>query len=309
MATQTSSIDDLLMTGKTDEQPAAPEHQPDMDNDYDDVPDSSYDDEPSKPELELDGSSYEDKEESEPEGEDESEGGETDEYGNEKPKPRMYTEEEHREILNKIIRERVAQFQRNNPQQGPQQTPQQIQQMAQDFDSHYDENSDVPWQQQLENFVEQTFNKIITRQQKQHQLQQEAAAHNQFIEKFTQGMERFPDFVDVVSRQPVTDHMTYAMRGIADPAAFIYAASKRHPEELQRISSIPDPYAQIVEMGRLEERMKRKPQATKAPKPVSRTKDDGQLKIKDKKQGDSIEDLIAQSEARKLAKMRQLRRR
>jgi len=73
--------------------------------------------------------------------------------------------------------------------------------------------------------------------------------------------------------------MTYALRGLPDPAAFIYAASKRHPQELARISQIGDPAAQIMEMGRLEERMRKSAPSTKAPRPVSKSRDDASMPV------------------------------
>jgi hypothetical protein len=101
--------------------------------------------------------------------------------------------------------------------------------------------------------------------------------------------------------------MTYALRGLSDPAAFIYAASKRHPQELARISQIADPAAQIMEMGRLEERMRKAPVGTKAPKPISKTRDEGGLPAQAKKKEQTIEDLIAHSDAKRRAQLQQKR--
>jgi hypothetical protein len=121
-------------------------------------------------------------------------------------------------------------------------------------------------------------------------------------------MGRFGDFHDVVGSQPVTDAMTLALRGVSDPAAFIYAASKRHPAELQRISQIKDPYSQIVEMGKLEERMKKQPVQTKAPRPIGRNTEDAPMVTTKKKSTEpSIEELIAQSEKKKMSMMKQKR--
>lgn len=298
MATETSNIDDLLMSGKTQSQPEAPEHQyeehlemvdhgqPELD-DYSEAPKEVN----SEKNPQIDQNEYEN-DDSVEEKVDQTK--ELDDYGNEKAPPRMYTEEEKNEAIRNAIQRR---FKENNQ---PQPTQQQVQQVQQNFE--YNPDSEMNYQEQLEAVIEQTINKIGQRQQTQAQQQKEQAAQAAFQEKFNQGMERFSDFRQVVGSQPITDPMTHALRGINDPTAFIYAASKRHPQELQRISQIPDPYAQMVEIGKLEERMRKTAQATKAPRPLSRTKEDtGLPQPKPKNTGDSIEDLIAHSEAKKRA--------
>lgn len=300
MARETSNIDDLLLgSSGASTQPATPENQ------YlqDELQEQEYVPE-KQPDIMEDSYTSDDQEEKEepkePEKERESE--EYDEYGNEKPKPRTYTEDEVNERINKAVRERLS--------RGSQQEPQSQQAVQKQVDKNfeYNEDSTVPWQQQLESFVEQTVSKMTQKQQQQQEQQVEIQAQQEFRDKFSRGMDRFNDFVDVVSNQPVTTAMTAAMRGIEDPAAFIYAASKRHPQELQRISGLRDPYAQMVEMGKLEERMRKQPSSTNAPKPVSKTREDGQFKEKKKNEdGDSIEMMIKQSEARKLAKIRAIR--
>jgi hypothetical protein len=302
MATDTSSIDDLLMSGKTQSQPEAPEHQYE-DNLEPDAPEVQYEDQQevnSEKNSQDDQNSYE-SDLDEPQGEEREspESPEYDEYGNPKAKPRVYTEEEVNDRINKAIRDRLSRL-KSQEQALP--TVQQVQQAQQNFE--YNPNAEGNWQQQLESFVEQTFNKISQRQVTQAQQQKEAAAHNEFQEKFVNGMDRFSDFRDVVGAQPITDPMTLALRGMKDPAAFVYAASKRHPAELQRISSLPDPYAQMVEMGKLEERMRKTTQGTKAPRPLARTKEDtGMPQAKKKQEGDSIEDLIAKADTKRRAQL------
>lgn len=298
MATETSSIDDLLMSGKTNIQPETPEHQPEKEVNEGENFDNSSNSEP-----EYEPQNYEEPEtpDDEPEGDEgeSPEAPEYDEYGNQKPKPRVYTEEEVNDRINKAIRDRLS---RLKSQEQPLPSVQQVQQAQQNFE--YNPDAEGNWQQQLESFVEQTFNKISQRQVTQAQQQREAAAHNEFQEKFVNGMERFNDFRDVVGAQPITDPMTLALRGMKDPAAFVYAASKRHPAELQRISSLADPYAQMVEMGKLEERMRKNTQGTKAPRPLARTKEDtGMPPAKKKQEGESIEDLIAKADAKRRAQL------
>lgn len=292
---EVSNIDDMLMGGKTDTQPATPESNYDI---YEDKQEEvSYDEEePSKKIVELDStlnkeSAHENDDDKNVSLKKESE---YDDYGNAKTPPKTYTEEEVNERINKAIRDRLA---RGNTTQHPSQ--QQVQQATQDFE--YNPESNESWQAQLEKFVEGTVIRMGQKQSHQQQAMKEHQVQAEFETKFTNGMERFNDFRDVVSSQPITDPMTYALRGMKDPAAFIYAASKRNPTELQRIAQIGDPYAQMVEMGKLEERMRKSPQQTKAPRPIGRTRDDASIPIQEKSKEPTIEDLIAKSEVKKRA--------
>ncbi len=293
------NIDELLTTSTNTTAPDAPEHETveEDNNDANEVDSSEHDTDES--DSIISGGAGESGE-LEEEREDKRE---YDAYGNEKPAPKTYTEDEVNEKINKAVRERLA---RGNPQQPNQQAVQQ--QAKKDFE--YNPESDESWQQQLELFVEQTVSKMSQKQYAQQEQQRENQAHEEFQDKFTQGMGKFGDFKEVVGSQPITDPMTLALRGMQDPASFIYAASKRHPAELTRISQIPDKYSQMVEMGKLEERMRKSPVGTtKAPRPVSRTSEDTGLPASKKKSEPSIEDLIAKSEARKLALVKQRRAR
>lgn len=291
MATETSSIDELLM-GSTGVQ--TPEAQDQLEADTHDfgedvtpesVPLPEPDDEP-----EHEGGDDEPDQEPEPK----QTAPELDDYGNPKTPARTYTEEEVNERINRAIRDRLA-----RGGHGQQPSTQQVQQQAQEG-FEYDPDSGDSWQSQLEQFVEHTVTKMSQKQVTQQQQAKEQQAESEFRDRFTQGMDKFPDFRDVVGSQPVTDAMTLALRGIPNAASFIYAASKRHPAELSRISQIPDAYAQMVEMGKLDERMRKKPTTTTAPRPVSRTVDNGTLKTSDKKSGEpSIEDLIAKADAKR----------
>jgi hypothetical protein len=299
MATETSSIDDML-TGSTvqNSQHPAPEvyDEPESSN-------TEYEEESTAETLSTETHD-------EPETEDESdktEPRELDDYGNEKAAARTYTEEE----VNEMFRKR---YKRGNQQQQPEQ--QQYQQPIQPTQQpsgqfEYNPDSGDNWQQQLEQFVEQTIDRRTQRQVSQQYQQQEQEAATQFRDKFERGMDKFSDFYEVVAQQPVDEAMTLALRGINDPASFIYAASKRHPTELQRIANLRDPYAKITEMGKLEERMRKTAAATKAPRPVGRSTEDAPVKFKEKGKGpDSegyLEALIKQSENKKIALMRQKR--
>ena len=227
----------------------------------------------------------------------------TDDYGNAVAPSRTYNEDEVNERINAAIRDRFARFERNNGQQPNQAQVQQATQQG----FEYNADSQESWQQQLESFVEQTVSRMSQKQAHQAQQAREQYTQQEFDAKFRQGMTKFPDFVQTVQSQPITDHMVLGARSMKDPAAFFYAASKRAPQELQRIANIADPYAQIAEIGKLEEKMKQSRPGTKAPKPIGRTHEDAAIpKSKDKREP-TIEEQIAKDTARRLALQKQRR--
>lgn len=287
MEPTTSSIDDVLATAHLpqEKKELAPEPEPEQEHDDPIEPESEPEPEP-EPEPETE----------EPERETESD---HDEYGNERPKQesKTYTEDEVNERINKAVRERLARMEKN------QQPTQHQQQQAADAGFEYDENSNQDWQQQLKQFIRQTNEEVQREQQQQQQSQREQRAQMEFEEKFSNGMGKFHDFREVVGQQPITDAMTVATRTMKDPAAFLYAASKRHASDLQRISNIQDPYAQIVEVGRLEERMKKAKETSKAPRPLGQTREDSTVREPEKKEL-SIEEMMAQADERKLRKLK-----
>jgi len=170
-------------------------------------------------------------------------------------------------------------------------------------------NDELDIKELLKPIIQETF-ADIEHSQRQRQFQQiEEAAHRRLISEFTKAEREFENFSEIVNAQPVDEAMQMALRGMDKPAAFIYAASTRYPAELQRISKIPDPYARIVAMGKLEGKIiKETKPSTSAPKPVSRTQEDTSIPQKKEKRDDTIEDLIAQSQKKKIAQMN-LRRR
>lgn len=211
-----------------------------------------------------------------------------DEYGNEVVKPvKMYTEEE----VQRMIRDRLSRGQHAQQQQ----TPQEVQQAAKDFTP--DPNSADNWEVQLEKFVENTFQKISTKQQQAQQRARDLEVQANFESKFNSGMGKYKDFHSVVSGKPITDSMMMATRSMNDPAAFIYAASKNHAAELERIAKIPDPYAQVAEIGKLEERMKKVRTMSAAPPPPKKVAGD----MGDNKQAKrNIDDMIRRDAQRRL---------
>jgi hypothetical protein len=305
-----SSIDDLLAGGKTHTQPETPENQyqdgpeeiEEMDSDAPPLDDSSGDDADDRPSHEDTG----DEADEEDSDDTQSHENDYDDYGNEKPKPRMYTEEEHKDLLNRAVRERLARLERNNPDAVQQPTNQQIQNQTKNFE--YDPNSEQSLPQQLETFIEQTVTKMTGKKEQQAREQQERELHAAFEDKLISGMQRFGDFRDVVGQYEITNPMTLATRDMADPAAFLYAAAKRHPQELERIAKLRDPYSQIREMGKLDERMRRNKPTTKAPRPIGRTTEDAPSKAPKKQQDVSGDDLLAKADSKRLSQVKQRHR-
>jgi hypothetical protein len=187
-----------------------------------------------------------------------------DEYGNPVEKPRMYTEEE----VNQRIRERLS-----RGRYAEQPTQQQVEQVADNFKA--DPNSEESWETQLEAFVEKTIDKKQKKAQQEQWQRMEKEKQADFEAKFTTGMNKYPDFIDVVKGKPITTDIMLATRSLDNPAAFIYGASKLHPQELDRISKIPDAYQQAMEVGRLHEKMvKARHHQSKAAKPIEAPKGD-----------------------------------
>lgn len=292
MATETSSIDDVLATA----------HLPSNDSNLELT---SNDSEPEALETQEPENEPETPENTEPKPAEPK--GDTDDYGNETPKQesKTYTEDEVNERINKAVRERLARLKDNQPAPNQQPTQQQQQQAA-DAGFQYDENSNQDWQQQLKQFIRQTNEEVQRETYQQQQTQREQQAQAEFEEKFHNGMSKFQDFREVVGAQPISDAMTVATRAMKDPAAFLYAASKRHGDELKRIASVQDPYTQMVEMGRLEERMRKQKATSSAPRPLGNTREDSTIKEPENKQP-TIEDLIMANDARRLKNMRNRR--
>jgi hypothetical protein len=220
---------------------------------------------------------------------------ELDDYGNKVPKSKVYTEEEVQAMIRKRLKLHHEERQAPPP---PQYQPQQQQYQPQEEISH-DQSSELPWEVQLEGHIKQTVQKLET-EKAQHAWQAEQQrAQQDFESRFTNGMAKYADFTDIVAGKPITNGIMMAARSMADPAAFIYAAAKQQPKELERIAAITDPYVQAAEVGRLEERMKKARTISKAPKPPTQTRGDIADKGATKA---SIDDLIRHDAKRKLSR-------
>ena len=225
-----------------------------------------------------------------------------DEYGNALPKSKTYTQEEADEYVNRAVRDRLARFERNNPDLSPHQQQQVKQATEQGFE--YDANSAQDWQAQLKSFIKQTHQEAYQEQIQQASHAKEMRAQADFDEKFGNGMKRFSDFADVV--QPyghlINEHMVKASRDMSNPAAFFYAACQRMPKEIERIASYEDnPYKQVKEIAKLEEKLKQTKSDTKTPRPLSRTQDDSTIPHRERPKEKSIEEKIADDQARRLS--------
>ena len=190
---------------------------------------------------------------------------EQDEYGNDLPKAKTYTEEE----VQRMIRDRLSRGQHAQQQVQPVQ-----QQQTADQGFTPDPNSADNWEVQLEQFIDKRIDSREQVQSTRAQQQREAKIQAEFQDKFTSGMTRYGDFQDVVGSKPITDAMMLGTRGFNDPAAFMYSAAKHHGKELERIAGLSDPYQQSAEIGRLEATMRKARATTSASKPLAQTKGD-----------------------------------
>ncbi len=217
----------------------------------------------------------------------------TDDYGQPiEKKERVYTQAELDAKLNEVMRDRNA-----RGEWAKQEALRQQQLKEQPTTNNSDETNDN-WEHQLESFVEQTLTKREQKQQQEQWQKQEQQRQAEFEVKFNSGAAKYADFEQVVIGKSLTPKMIIATRGMSDPAAFIYAAAKTQANELDRISKIGDQMAQAVELGKLEERMRKgKASTSNAPKPIESVKGDyTDKKIKPR----NIDDIIRQEDAKRL---------
>ncbi len=216
---------------------------------------------------------------------------ETDDYGNEIPKARTYTEED----VNRMMRERFGRGQYANQ---PAATPQQVQQAAQDFKP--DPASTESWETQLDTYIDR---RLETREKQRNQevwQRQEQDKQMAFQAKFTTGMEKYKDFRESVQNLPITDSMMLATRDMKDPAAFLYAAAKRYPDEIKQIANIQDAYGQAAAIGRLEEKLRKTKNISKTAVPLQSVSGDITGKVQPKRSIDALIVSHAKSKQRKV---------
>lgn len=223
---------------------------------------------------------------------------EVDDYGNEiPPQEKVYTQAEVDARINEAVRRRLKE---RNETPAPQQQP--TQQQPQNF--QYDSNNPDSWEAQLEAFNENWFQKREQRARNEQYQRQEQESNAAFEVRFNQSAAKYKDFEATVIGKSLTPQMLTATRGMEDPAAFIYAAAKTQAPELERIARISDPYGQAIELGRLEERMRKaRASVSKAPRPIDAVKGDMTERAQPKTW--SIDDKLRQVEdANKKERMR-----
>lgn len=298
-----SSIDDLLMGGGgNSQQPNTPEHQDDAE-----LIEEMEHDEPTPDEPEEDHGSDSDPEEEqdgEPKEDSASIEYDEDEYGNKKErmskgmKERLDRKEKQHQ---REVEQRDREINDLRTQLANQGASREVQQAAKDFE--YDPDASGDWQQQLAAFVRHEVKAMASNEKAEQDRVADAEVQRDFEHKFSEGMRKFDDFREVISNLPceISNPMTLATRSMENPAAFLYAAAKRHPQELERISKLRDPYGQMMEMGKLEERMHKNKPTTKAPRPLGRTVDDSTIKTKPKEKNHTGDDLLGNADAKRLA--------
>lgn len=179
-----------------------------------------------------------------------------DPYGNEVAAEKTYTEAEVQQMIRRRLKERH--------------TPTADQPVKDEAKPAEGED----WRNELREVIKEEIVDIGQKARYEEDMRREEQTQMDFQEKFVNGSRKYGDFESVVSGKPVTLEMMKATRSMEDPAAFLYAACKNNPAELERISKIADPYAQVAEIGRLEEKMRKARAVTKAPVPPKRINGD-----------------------------------
>jgi hypothetical protein len=223
---------------------------------------------------------------------------ELDEYGTE-------IESEKEEMIPKsVMRERLERKNRETEQRIAEAQEQIRQEILREFQANQKTPPNTPvegsddWEAQLKDFIVKTNQDVAKQEAEKKWRQQEAETQAQFEVKFNTGAAKYKDFETVVMGKAITPQMVIATRGMNDPAAFVYAAAKTQPQELDRISKITDPYAQVIELGRLEERLKKaRNHSSTAPKPASNVTGD----VAERVQGrTNIDDKILADQKRRM---------
>jgi hypothetical protein len=189
-----------------------------------------------------------------------------DEYGNPVAKPKMYTEDEVQAMIKRRLK--------NRPDlQEPAPAPKPAQPSSK-ADSEPSESAE-DWESQLNQYIDKRVENREKEAREREWRDRAVQEQTEFETKFTTGMSKYQDFREVVADKPITDTMMLATKSLGNPASFIYAACKLHPNEISRISRITDPYSQALEVGRLHERMvKDQAVASRASKPLEAPKGD-----------------------------------
>lgn len=199
------------------------------------------------------------------------------------PKERYYTQDE----VQQMMRDRLERQARN----------------LQPKDEEQSESDD--WREDLRKYISTTLREEQEQINNARAREQSEREFNEMAYKFQTGATRFPDFANVVSKAGFTNEMTKAGLHFDDSAAFFYAAAKLMPAEVKRIAKLPSAERQIIELGRLDEKLRAsttnnsKKQA--ASRPISKVRGDG---VTEKEKSEPVGDILAAEDARRSKSLR-----
>src|SRR5690606_4652462 len=207
----------------------------------------------------------------------------------EKPEPKRFTEDEVNERINRAAGERYERFERNSQGAAPKPDNQEAAQ------------GEEQCQEQLTTCVESTVSNLSVKQQGEEAQLREQQARAEFEQKIISGRQRFKDYDAVVTGAPVSQPMLEASRGLDDPAAFWYTAQKRAPDDVKAISQMENAYAQMIAIGKLDDKLRAQKKITSTPKPIQKVT--GGVSGKDSREL-TIEEQIERSNKERLANLR-----
>jgi hypothetical protein len=185
----------------------------------------------------------------------------TNDYGiAEEKSEKMYTESD----VQKMIRDRLARVKQTA-------TPADVKEAAKEFKA--DPNSSDDWQTQLADFVDERLETREKKVQERQWKEEENRKQADFEDKMNNATSRYQDFWPVVNSVEITTSMMIAARELDKPGEFLYAAAKLQPTELAKIAQMPQ-HKQLIEIGRLEERMRKSNRQTAAPRPLDQVRGD-----------------------------------
>lgn len=201
----------------------------------------------------------------------------TDDYGNSvAKKERTYTQAEVEQMMrDRNSRGEFAELEAERVRKEALMAAQEALRLSQSQQATNESEGEEDWKEEFRSLIKET---LTAEQQAAQERSWRAEAQRQQAEfeiKFNTGAAKYEDFEQVVVGKPLTPQMVMATKAMSDPAAFIYAAAKTQAAELERISKIPDALSQAVELGKLEEKMRKSRNTTSsAPRPIEQMKGD-----------------------------------
>lgn len=162
--------------------------------------------------------------------------------------------------VNKMIRDRLDRMKQTA-------SPAQVDAIAKEMKS--DPNDQDAWKQEFIDIVKQVNKEENQKSERQKMEQDEIKRQSEFESKMNSGETKYKDFWKILNTAPITPTIMIGAREMEDPASFLYAASKLYPDELGKIAKMDNPAALMVQLGKLEERMKRNAKTTAAPRPLT----------------------------------------